>query len=235
MHRMTRRPRLSGLWITALAALLALTACERPAHAVDNLPRPAVDLPKPPADQTEATAVFAGGCFWCTEAVFEPLAGVKDVVSGYAGGSKETANYKRVCEGDTGHAESVRVTYDPHKITYGELLRVFFTTHNPTTLNRQNYDEGTQYRSAVFYANDDQKRVAQAYIKQLTDAKVFDKPIVTTLEPLTGFYPAEDYHQDYARKNPRNPYIQRWALPKVDKVLSHFKDEVKKPEADPKK
>jgi peptide-methionine (S)-S-oxide reductase len=215
----------------ALAGVLGLTACERPAHAVENLPKPKVDLPAAPADQVEATAVFAGGCFWCTEAVFETLDGVKDVVSGYAGGSRETANYKRVCEGDTGHAESVRVTYDPHKITYGELLRVFFTAHNPTTLNRQGPDAGTQYRSAIFYANDDQKRVAQAYIKQLNDAKAFDRPIVTSLEPLTGFYVAEDYHQDYARKNPRNPYIQRFAFPKVDKVLSHFKDEVKKPES----
>ena len=149
---------------------------------------------------------------------------------------KETANYKTVCTGTTGHAEAIRITYDPHKITYGELLRVFFTTHNPTTKNRQNYDEGTQYRSAIFYANDDEKRVAEAYIKQLTDAKVFDKPIVTTLEPSTGFYVAEDYHQDYAHKNPDNPYIQRWALPKVDKLLSHFKDEVKsRAEAEPKK
>jgi peptide-methionine (S)-S-oxide reductase len=213
----------------ALTSILGLTACERPAHAAGDLPKPPADLTLP-AEQTEATAVFAGGCFWCTEAVFEPLAGVSDVTSGYSGGAKETANYKAVCNGDTGHAEAIRITYDPRKITYGSLLRVFFSTHNPTTKDQQNYDRGTQYRSAIFYQSDDEKRVAEAYIKQLDDAHAFPARIVTTLEPFKAFYPAEDYHQDFARKNPNQGYVRQWALPKVEKVLTHFKDQVKKPD-----
>ncbi|RYG77845.1 peptide-methionine (S)-S-oxide reductase, partial [bacterium] len=164
-------------------------------------------------------AVLAGGCFWCTEGVFEQIPGVSDVESIYAGGTKETANYEAVCSGTTGHAEAIRITYDPAKVTYGYLLKIFFSiAHDPTTLNRQGNDVGTQYRSAVFYANDEEKRVAEAYIKQLTDAKVFTDPITTTLEPLTAYYPAEKYHQDYAKANPDQGYIRAMATPKIEKA-----------------
>jgi peptide methionine sulfoxide reductase msrA/msrB len=176
-----------------------------------------------PAQQNQnstdsATAVFAGGCFWCTEAVFEQLDGVSDVESGYSGGAAETANYERVCDGDTGHAEAIRITYDPRRISYGRLLDVFFDSHDPTQLNHQGNDYGTQYRSVIFYADEQQKQAAQAKIKQLTEAHAFAQPIVTTLEPLTTFYSAEQYHQDFARKNPRQPYIQAAAMPKVCKI-----------------
>lgn len=174
------------------------------------------------------TAVLAGGCFWCVEAVFEQLEGVEDVQSGYAGGSEETARYKLVATGSTKHAEAIRIVYDPTQITYGQLLKVFFSTHDPTQLNRQGPDTGPQYRSAVFYANEEQKHVAQAYIEQLKQSGQFDDPIVTTLEPLTGFFPAEDYHQDYAKNNTSNPYIQVHAMPKVEKVKKKFADQLKK-------
>lgn len=197
-----------------------------PAHAAESLPPPKVDVTY--ADKSKPqTAVFAGGCFWCTEAVFEELAGVTDVTSGYSGGSADTANYERVCQGDTGHAESIKITYDPSKITFGQLLMVFFSTHDPTTLNRQGNDVGTQYRSTIFYANDDEKKVAEAYIQQLGEIHAFPKPIVTTLEPLTAFYPAEQYHQNYACQNPHNPYIAHIALPKVQKVRDKFKGMLK--------
>jgi methionine-S-sulfoxide reductase len=165
-----------------------------------------------------ATAVFAGGCFWCTEAVFEQLAGVSDVTSGYAGGSAETANYKAVCQGDTNHAEVIRITYDPAQIRYDQLLDVFFDAHDPTQLNRQGNDVGTQYRSAIFYASDDEKQAAAAKIAQLNAANAFGRPIVTTLEPLTAFYTAEDYHQGYAQLNPNQPYIESVSFPKVCKI-----------------
>jgi methionine-S-sulfoxide reductase len=169
-----------------------------------------------------ATIVLAGGCFWCTEAAFEQLAGVSDVTSGYAGGTKETANYKRVCEGDTGHAEVIRVTYDPGIISLDQLLDVFFDAHDPTTLNRQGADVGTQYRSAIFYADETQKQAAEAKIKELTEKKRFPSPIVTTLEPLVEFFPAEDYHQGYAQLHPDQPYIQGAAIPKVCKIRQKY-------------
>lgn len=176
------------------------------------------------ATSGEAVAVFAGGCFWCTEAVFEELDGVSDVMSGYAGGDPARANYEAVCTGTTGHAEAIQITYDPAKVTYGQLLRIFFATHNPTTLNRQGPDHGTQYRSAIFYKNAQQKSVAEAYIAQLTAAKSFSKPIVTTLEPLTKFFPAEDYHQDFVKNNPRQPYVRQWALPKLEKLKEYLSE-----------
>jgi len=181
-----------------------------------------------PEVKTEATAVFAGGCFWCTEAAFEQLNGVVDVQSGYAGGTKETANYRRVCEGDTGHAEVIRVTYDPRKISYDRLLDVFFDAHDPTQLNGQGNDVGTQYRSAIFYVNKIEKRAADAKIKQLTAAKKFPRPIVTTLEPLTEFYPAEDYHQDYAQSHLDQPYIQYHAIPKACAIREKHPDLVQR-------
>ncbi len=199
-------------------------ACDRPSHAAAELPKPALDLPT--TQPASETAVFAGGCFWCTEAVFNQLKGVSKVISGYAGGTSDTANYHRVSEGDTAHAEAIQITYDPSQISFGELLRVFFATHDPTTKDRQGPDTGHQYRSAVFYQNDDEKRVAESYIKQLTDAKSFSKPVVTTVEPLDRFYPAENYHQGFVRNNPLHPYVQQWALPKVDKVRKNFPAQV---------
>jgi len=212
----------------ALSSLIGL-ACDRPAHAAAELPKATLQL-TPPKEKGDQTIIVAGGCFWCTEASFEIMDGVKDVVSGYSGGAKDTANYEAVCTGRTGHAESIRITYDPSKITFTELLRVFFTAHDPTTLNRQGADQGTQYRSAIFYQSEEEKTVAEAYIKQLNDAKVFDKPIVTKVEKFDAFYQAEDYHQDYARKHPDNGYIVGVALPHVKKVMDHFKDELKKDE-----
>jgi methionine-S-sulfoxide reductase len=167
---------------------------------------------------TTKTAVLAGGCFWCTEAAFEQLAGVLDVTSGYCGGAAATANYRAVCGGDTGHAEAIRITYDPAKISYPQLLDVFFDAHDPTQLNRQGNDIGTQYRSAIFFADDEERRTAEAKIGQLNEKRAFARPIVTTLEPLGEFYPAEDYHQDYASHNPDQPYIQSVSIPKVCKV-----------------
>ena len=167
-------------------------------------------------------AVLASGCFWCSETVFEQVPGVTDVVSGYAGDTKGKATYDLVSGHGTKHAECVQITYDASKVTYGKLLQIFFTTHDPTTLNRQGPDEGSQYRSAIFVANDEEQRVAEAYIAQLGEAKAFDKPIVTTVERLAEFYPAEQYHQDYARLNPLQPYIQRYARPKAQKAKEKF-------------
>ncbi len=183
----------------------------------------AAQFPDPPIDEKPSPglrkAVLAGGCFWCTEAVFELVEGVKDVVSGYSGGSPETANYKRVSMGDTGHAEAIEITYDPAVVTYGQLLRVFFeVAHDPTQLNRQGPDVGPQYRSAIFYLNEEQKRIAESYIRALNEAKVFRSKIVTEVVPFKSFHPAEDYHQDYAANNPGNPYIYFNAVPKVEKL-----------------
>jgi methionine-S-sulfoxide reductase len=169
-----------------------------------------------------ATTVLAGGCFWCTEAAFEQLAGVLDVTSGYVGGSADTANYKAVCGGDTVHAEAIRITYDPAQISHNQLLDVFFDAHDPTQLNRQGNDVGTQYRSAIFYSSGEEKLAAEAKIRQLNESKHFPRPIVTTLEPLGEFFPAEDYHQDYARQNPDQPYIQSVSIPKVCKVRAKY-------------
>jgi len=178
-----------------------------------KLPPPAVDAPSTAATDT---AVFAGGCFWGVQAVFQHTKGVLNAVSGYAGGDKATAHYELVGSGRTGHAESVQVTYDPKQVSYGTLLQVYFSVaHDPTTLNRQGPDSGTQYRSAVFYRDAQQQRVAQSYIAQLDAAKVFPARIVTEVRPLTGFYPAEGYHQDYATRHPESPYIATFDLPKI--------------------
>ena len=215
------------IMLTMLSTLGILGKASCSVHAAEHiLPKPEGDLPAPKAGETR-TAVFAGGCFWCTEGAFEQFRGVKAVVSGYAGDSKETANYKTVCSGTTKHAEAIKITYDPAVITYNQLLQIFFTAHDPTTKDRQGNDAGHQYRSAIFYENDEQKKVAGDYIKQLNDAKAFDAPVVTTLEPLTGFYPAEDYHQDYVALNPDQPYVRACALPKMEKVRKAFKDWLK--------
>ena len=200
-----------------MAALLAFVSY---AAFAANFPEPAVDVKQRPGMQS---AVLAGGCFWCTEAVFEIIEGVEDVISGYAGGTKETAKYDIVSTGRTGHAESILITYDPVKISYGQLLKIFFSVaHDPTSLNRQGADTGPQYRSAVFYADEEQKRVAEAYIQQINDAHVLRKPIVTLVLPLDKFYTAEAYHQDYAGRNRSNPYIVNVSDPKVEKLKKMF-------------
>lgn len=187
----------------------------------DQFPDPAYD--PVPADTLLQAAVFGGGCFWCVEAVFKSLQGVQSVTSGYAGGTAQTANYHAVCGGMTDHAEVIRIEYQPAQIRYGQLLKIFFSiAHDPTQLNRQGNDQGRQYRSAVFYADEEQKRVAESYIRQLNEAQVFDRPIMTTLEPLTAFYPAEAFHQDYAARNPGQPYIAAIAQPKVEKLQQYF-------------
>lgn len=204
-----------GLFSAALimcAALASASGCAAE-HAV-VIPPPAFDSPK--SEGAVQTAVLGGGCFWGVQAVFEHLNGVRQVISGYSGGSEKAAEYEAVSGGDTGHAESVEITFDPKQVTYGEILHVFFSvTHDPTQLNRQGPDTGTQYRSVIFYANDMQKRIATEYIAQLNKAKVFRAPIVTRVDPLQGFFAAEDYHQDFLLKNPNHPYIVINDVPKV--------------------
>jgi peptide-methionine (S)-S-oxide reductase len=179
------------------------------------------------ADAPLATATFAGGCFWCTEAVYAELKGVKSVTSGYLGGAVPNPTYKDVCTGQTGHAEAIEIKYDPAVVSFQKLLEVFFATHDPTTLNRQGADVGTQYRSGIFYHDDEQKRVAEEVIVKLDQARVFPGPIVTEVTKASVFYPAEYYHQDYFAKNPNQPYCQAAAAPKVAKVRKVFKDLVK--------
>ncbi|NEX23301.1 peptide-methionine (S)-S-oxide reductase MsrA [Thiorhodococcus mannitoliphagus] len=208
------RRRLLGLGLKTLAAATFLTTTWS-AHA-EGLPDPKVDETPTPGTQT---AVLGGGCFWGVEAVFEHVRGVSDVVSGYAGGDANTATYRRVSSGRTSHAESVRITYDPSQVTYGQLLKVFFeVAHDPTQRDRQGPDVGTQYRSAIFYANEEQARIAQAYIDQLNAAGVYAKPIVTQVTPLEGFYDAEAYHQDYLPRHPTQPYIVIHDQPKLTEL-----------------
>ena len=173
------------------------------------------------------TAIVAGGCFWCTEAVFLDVKGIEKVESGYIGGQVQNPTYKQVCGGDTGHAEAIRLTYDPAVLSYRDLLGIFFATHDPTQLNRQGYDTGTQYRSAVFYQNEEEKREAQAVIDDITAQGVFDAAIVTTLEPATTFYVAEDYHQNYYAQNKLQPYCMAVITPKVSKFRKQFTERLK--------
>jgi peptide-methionine (S)-S-oxide reductase len=202
--------------------LMLLLACSASAAPKGPIPAATVDASLA-ASAGKQTAVFAGGCFWGTQSVFERVKGVVKTTAGYAGGSAATATYDQVTTETTGHAESVEVVYDPSRITYGQLLRIFFSVaHDPTQLNRQGPDVGTSYRSAIFYANDEQKRIAQAYISQLDAAKVFPKPIVTQVTPLKGFYSAEEYHQDYALRNPDNPYILVCDRPKIAALKQQF-------------
>ncbi|HKG15419.1 MAG TPA: peptide-methionine (S)-S-oxide reductase MsrA [Pyrinomonadaceae bacterium] len=175
-------------------------------------------------EQSTELATLAGGCFWCLEAVYKELGGVKRVVSGYAGGHVESPTYREVCEGTSGHAEVVQVTFDPSVASYKELLEVFFTIHDPTTLNRQGGDVGTQYRSAVFYHSPEQRETAEQVIAEMSAARVWDSPIVTEVVPLDKFYPAEDYHQDYFEKNPSQPYCSAVIAPKVSKFRKLFLD-----------
>jgi peptide-methionine (S)-S-oxide reductase len=197
----------------AAAAAIAVYASSSAATA---LPDPAADIPLAKASGSQ-TAVLAGGCFWGVEGVFEHVKGVTRVVSGYTGGNADTASYEQVSTGRTGHAESVHISYDPARVSYGQLLKVYFSVaHDPTELNRQGPDSGTQYRSAIFYANAEQKRVAEAYIAQLQAAHAFAQPIVTQVAPLKGFYDAEAYHQDYLAHHPNQPYIVINDQPKID-------------------
>ena len=205
----------------AVLPLLVTLACNV-ATATVSIPDPVVDA-RLAAASGQQTMVIAGGCFWGIQAVFEHVKGVADVKAGYSGGTAETAHYEIVSSGDTGHAESVRIIYDPSKITYGQLLKVFFSVaHNPTQLNRQGPDVGTQYRSAIFYSNDEQKHIAEAYIDQLNKAKVFDRRIATEVVALKAFYEAEGYHQDYAVHHPNEPYIMINDLPKVASLRKQF-------------
>jgi len=194
---------------------------------VSDFPDPVIDAKN--VSVTKETAVLAGGCFWCTEGVFVLIEGVEKVVSGYSGGERSTANYEAVCTGRTGHAEAIQITFDPSKISYGQLLKIFFSVaHDPTQLNRQGHDHGTQYRSAIFYSDPEQKEIAEAYIKQLDDAKVFHSPIVTKVTPLEAFYPAEEYHQNYCSRNPNNPYVAGVAEPKAEKTRDYYPELLKK-------
>lgn len=212
---------LSALMLAAIfGGVSALRARERAAL----VPSPAVDAPLASA-KSQATAVIAGGCFWGIQAVFQHVKGVVSATSGYSGGAAKNAEYELVSTGDTGHAESVKITYDPSQITYGQLLRIFFSVaHDPTELNRQGPDTGSQYRSVIFYANADQQRIAAAYVDQLNKAKVFPRPIVTQVVALTAFYPAEAYHQDYAARHPDSPYIMFNDAPKVANLRQQFPD-----------
>jgi len=206
------------LLILTLSAVGACAASKRPVA----LPAPSLDAAMAEV-KTEQTAVLAGGCFWGVQAVFEHIKGVTSATSGYSGGSSKTAQYELVSIGDTGHAESVQITYDPSQITYGRILQIFFSVvHDPTELNRQGPDEGTQYRSVIFYHSDEQKRIAEAYIAQLDQAKVFRHRIVTQVVPLKAFYPAEAYHQDYFARHPDNPYIVYNDAPKLVHLREQF-------------
>jgi peptide-methionine (S)-S-oxide reductase len=223
---------LSRLIVAVLAAPLALAlGCNSvnatgsnsavPAAGTPAVPQPAVD-DSLAAQKGEQTLVLAGGCFWGIQAVFKHVKGVTSSTSGYSGGSQDTAEYETVSGGDTGHAESVKVVYDPSQITYGQLLRIFFAIHDPTELNYQGPDHGTQYRSVIFYQGPDQQKIADAYIKQLDAAKVFSAPIVTQVAPFKAFYTAEAYHQDYAAKHPHDPYIMICDLPKLSVLKTDF-------------
>ena len=212
------------LALLLFATLVATAACNAKANPAAALPAPMQDAPRA-TTSGQQTAVLSGGCFWGVQAVFQHVKGVISATSGYAGGAAKTAEYEIVSTGETGHAESVQIVYDPSQITYGELLRVFFSVaHDPTQLNRQGPDEGTQYRSSIFYSNEEQKRIAETYIAQLDQAKIFSRPIVTTVVQLQAFYPAEAYHQNYAALHPNQPYIVFNDAPKVEHLHQEFPD-----------
>lgn len=205
--------------------MLSMSACGAKSLSDDHAQKIAVD----PSDTTGmAKAVFASGCFWCVEAIFESVEGVGEVISGYSGGTPQSANYRAVSSGTSKHAESVLVYYDPNKITYETLLTVFFDSHDPTTLNRQGPDYGFQYRSSIFYKDEKEKAAAEAKIKALEEAKVFKAPITTLLEPLIKFYPAEDYHQNYEKLHPDEPYIRGVSIPRLKRFLALHPELIKK-------
>jgi peptide-methionine (S)-S-oxide reductase len=221
VEAMKRLPKISSVLFVLLFALCAVPRGS-------SADRTAV-IPDPAVDETLAvkkghvTIVLAGGCFWGIQAVFEHVKGVSHATAGYSGGTVKNPGYEEVSSGNTGHAESIEIVYDPSKITLGQLLKVFFSVaHNPTELNRQGPDTGTQYRSAVFFLTEDQQKIAQAYVDQLNQAKLFPGPIVTQVAPMTAFYRAEQYHQDYAVLHPDNPYIARFDLPKIKQLQQQF-------------
>ena len=219
---MPRSHRALTLRTAALSLLLAL-GLPAISHAVSPVPPPAADADLAPAHAKKQTAIFSGGCFWGTQAVFERVKGVLDTEVGYAGGDYDTATYEKVLQENTGHAESVKIVYDPAKITYGQLLRIFFAVaHDPTTLNRQGPDIGPSYRSVIWFKDDNQRRIAQAYIAQLDAAHIFPGPIVTKVEAYRGFYDAELYHQDYALHHPENPTVQSCDRPKIEALKEEF-------------
>ena len=212
------------IFLLFLVLIAGTVACNAGNAAGVAVPGPTVDAAKA-AKSSQQTAVVAGGCFWGIQAVFQHVKGVISATSGYSGGNAKTAEYEIVSTGQTGHAESVQITYDPAQITYGELLRVFFSVaHDPTELNRQGPDDGAQYRSVIFYGSDEQKKIAEAYIAQLDQARVFPRKIVTQVVPLKAFYPAEAYHQDYATRHPYEPYIVYNDAPKVAHLRQEFPD-----------
>ncbi|MBW4657657.1 MAG: peptide-methionine (S)-S-oxide reductase MsrA [Drouetiella hepatica Uher 2000/2452] len=210
--------------LTTVAIVYGASQMSLPSRATDvataQIPDPTLN---PSTATGQQTAVLAGGCFWGMEAVFEHVKGVSDVVSGFSGGDARSAHYNMVSFGGTDHAEAVQITYDPSQISYGELLKIYFSVaHNPTELNRQGPDSGTQYRSAIFFVNDEQRQVAQSYIEQLNKSQVFPAPIVTQLNPLDKFYPAEDYHQNFIDRNPDYPYVVIHDLPKLEQLRQKF-------------
>jgi peptide-methionine (S)-S-oxide reductase len=223
------RSSVGGATSAVLIAILVLAACSQTSAAGGLVfPDPLVDSPLATKKGSQ-TAVVAGGCFWGVQAVFQHVKGVKNAISGYSGGTVPSPAYEQVSTGETGHAESVKITFDPAQVSYGQLLKLFFSVvHDPTQLNRQGPEVGSQYRSVIFYANDEQKRIAEAYISQLEQAKLFPQPIVTQVVGLRSFFDAEAYHQDYARFHPDDPYIVRNDAPKVAQLREQFPDLYKK-------
>ena len=210
--------------LAGLAALCSLS----PLRAVEGFPSPSVGMEHPPT-KGKQIAVLAGGCFWCTEGIFEQLIGVNQVISGYSGGDAGGAHYEIVGSGKTNHAESIEITFDPSKISYGEILKIVFSVaHDPTTKDYQGPDHGRQYRSVIFYKTPEQKSIAEAYIKQLDEAKIFPKPIVTEVVHLVKFYMAEDYHQDFIKNNPSHPYVVVNYRPKLAKLKKYYPEMVRK-------
>lgn len=207
------------------AVFISLVSCGQTAKEKQVKPLIMSNVKEESSDK--AIATLGSGCFWCVEAVYQRLKGIDTVVSGYSGGDIENPTYKQICTGTTNHAEVVQVHYNPKQISYGEILEVFFNTHDPTTLNKQGNDEGTQYRSVIFYHNDEQKQIAEAYIKQITEAKVFPKPIVTEVTSFSKFYVAEDYHQNYFNENGNQSYCVYVVRPKVEKFEKLYKDKLK--------
>lgn len=212
--------------ITAVLLAMVSMACqskETEKKEVTQLDKGEINMD----DKKTETAIFAGGCFWCTEAFFTDLKGVEKVVSGYIGGKTENPTYKEICEGYTGHAEAIKITFNPEEISYEDLLEIHFATHDPTTINRQGADVGTQYRSEIFYTSDAQKASAENFIKLLTDQKIFEKKIVTKVTSAPKFYPAEEYHQDYYAINPDQPYCQAVIAPKLAKLKKNYQSKLK--------
>ncbi len=210
-------------------ALLSVTACQsKEKKQAEKLAEKSIPQAKPEQDLSQyETAYFASGCFWCVEAIFESVKGVAEVVSGYAGGTEENPTYEQVSYGRTGHAEAVEIYYDPDKISFLELVQVFFGSHDPTTLNRQGPDRGRQYRSIAFYKNEEEQKIIRAYIDALEENQVYDQPIVTEITPFTRFYRAEEYHQDYERNHPENPYVQNVSIPRLNRFKKNFPEYLK--------